>query len=518
MKYLVSIILLFSLTINAQNAIDKKLSILPYPNDIQFSKGAFSVDNNLAIEYKNAALKEIVSLFENKLMDINLSVNKKSKKKIIIKLIDDKKAASLESYQLKVSNNKIELTSKSKAGVFYGLMSIWQQLQFSPDKSFPSCTINDEPRFQYRGFLLDESRHFFGKEKVEHLLDLMAVFKLNKFHWHLTDEPAWRIEIKQFPKLTTIGAQGNYTNPNAAVKFYSQEEIKEVVAYAKERFIDIIPEIDMPGHATAANKAYPEFSGGGSEKHPEYTFNPGIEATYSHLSKILTEVASLFPYDYIHIGGDEVSFGNEKWSTNDSIQTLMKKNNMSSLVEVEHYFVKRIGDSIKNLNKKLAGWDEIIESNVDKKNSLIYWWRHDQLQQLEKTLQKGYRTILCPRLPLYFDFIQHAQHKNGRQWNGFGSLEAVYNYPDANHNFTKEQEQLIMGLQANLWTERFDTNKKIDYMIFPRLIALSESSWSSKEVKNFARFSNNLIPVYQFLKNQDVYFFSNENPDETPEP
>ncbi len=244
--------------------------------------------------------------------------------------------------------------------------------------------------------MLDESRHFFGEEKVKQLLDIMAFHKLNIFHWHLTDVPGWRIEIRKYPKLTAIGGTGNHNDPQAPAKYYTQEQIREIVKYAGERYIQIVPEIDMPGHAGASNRAYPEFSGGGSKAYPEFTFNPGKEETYSYLTDILKEVTELFPSPYIHLGGDEVNFGNQQWNTNKQVKALMKKNNLPDLKAVEQYFIRRMADTIKSLNKTAIGWDEIIDSKINPEDVIVMWWRHDKPGQLKSALENNYKVVLCP--------------------------------------------------------------------------------------------------------------------------
>jgi hexosaminidase len=395
--------------------------------------------------------------------------------------------------------------------MFYGLMTIWQQLSFSNRMEIPCGWVKDAPRYEYRGFMLDESRHFFGKEKVEQLLDVMSILKLNTFHWHLTDAPGWRLEIKAFPKLTTVGGRGNKSEPDAPAEFYSQEEIAEVVAYAADRFIAIIPEIDMPGHATAANRAYPEFSGGGSEKRPDFTFNPGKEETYEYLGKILGEVSVLFPSPYVHFGGDEVHFGNQQWANDESVRALMKREKLSDLREVEQYFSRRMADTIKALGKITAGWDEVVSCGLSNESTLVYWWRHDKPEQLATSLKGGYNTILCPRRPLYFDFVQHDTHVKGRRWDGFNPIQDVYQYPDSTHTFSVNESSLVKGIQACLWTETVTTTDRVDFLSFPRILALSESAWTNCENKEYSRFEDILPNIFCYLDKLDIYYFNSLN-------
>ncbi|MCP4313357.1 MAG: beta-N-acetylhexosaminidase [Bacteroidetes bacterium] len=518
MKYSIIPVLFLLIISSCITEESETWTLIPYPNSVSIRPGSFHFDQGITILSSSDNLNHTISIFKKKLNDLEIDANSDSEKIIELDLSSSCGKKS-ESYELRVGKERIRLTATDPKGIFYGLMTIWQQLRFSNSKTIPCGYIKDEPRFEYRGFMLDESRHFFGKEKVIQLIDLMATFKLNTFHWHLTDESGWRVEIKAYPRLSTIGGKGNADNPNAPSKYYTLEEIKEIVVYAANRHITIIPEIDMPGHASAANRAYPEFSGGGSERRPDWTFDIGKESTYRYLNSILEEVAGLFPSKYIHLGGDEVHFGNEKWSTNDSIQSLMKREGLQTLVEVEHYFTRTMAAKLLEMDKELAGWDEIIESDVSNNKTLVYWWRHDKEEQLQKSLTKGYNTILCPRIPLYFDFVQHNTHSNGRRWDGdFSALEDVYQYPDSTHNFSDEEMDLIKGIQANLWTEKFDTEIWVDFMTFPRLLALSESAWTMKSNKDFSRFTKNLPGVFEFLEEQRVYYFNSLFPTHNIEP
>jgi len=518
MKYPIILSLIVLLISSCQPEESGSWNLVPYPNSVLVEPGSFSFDQGINLSSSHNELDQTIAYFKEKLNDLGIETKGNSNRTIKLELLSSNEMKS-EAYELHISKKQAELTASDPYGIFYGLMTIWQQLKFSGRMSIPCGHIKDEPRFGYRGYMLDESRHFFGKEKVLQLLDLMASLKLNTFHWHLTDEPGWRIEIKALPKLSTIGGMGNADNPDAPAKFYTQQEIREIIQYAADRYITIIPEIDMPGHASAANRAYPEYSGGGSKKRPHWTFDIGKESTYDYLNTILEEVAELFPAKYIHLGGDEVHFGNEKWSTNDSIQTLMKREGLKTLKEVEFYFTKRMANSLLDMNKELAGWDEVVESGVSNKTTLVYWWRHDKIDQLEKSLSQGFNTILCPRIPLYFDFVQHDTHTNGRRWGGnFGILDDVYGYPDNTHQFSDQEMELIKGIQANLWTENFDTDQWIDFMNFPRLFALSESAWTMSENKDFSRFKNSLPLLFEFLDEENIYYFNSLDPNLNTEP
>ena len=507
MKSLIPFFVLLILFSTGWSSDTPNWQLIPFPNDINYQKGSFSFNEGMEVKNEFEELEGSINLFKAKLSEFNFIPTNKNPNKIILNLSKNF-STNTEAYQLKISPKTIKLTASDPAGIYYGLMTLWQQILLSGKSEIPCGTIKDEPRFVYRGFMLDESRHFFGMEKIKQILDLMSKLKLNKFHWHLTDSPGWRIEIKKYPKLTSIGGIGNHTDPEAEAKFYTQEEIKEIVSYAAARNIEIIPEIDMPGHATAANRAYPEFSGGGSKKYPNFTFNPGKEETYQYLTDILREVAELFPSKYIHFGGDEVHFGNHQWKSDRNIKNYMKNHGLNSLKEMEFHFSNRISDSIQSLGKVTAGWDEIVNAGLTRENTLVYWWRHDQPQQLQTALEKGYQTILCPRRPLYFDFVQHESHKNGRRWNGFNPLEDVYNYPDSHHEITEKWKALILGIQGNLWTEVVTSEKWLDFLSLPRMIALAESAWTMQENKDIERFDRNLKKAHNYMDELGLYYFN----------
>lgn len=492
-------------------------SVTPYPNSVNFASGTFSFKTGINFSNPDSISVPTLTFFKDRFAELGIDEVPEAKANLILNLHPEKNG-NPEAYELEITPIRIRINASSEKGIFYGLITVYQELLFSGKLEVQVAQIQDTPRFSYRGYMLDESRHFFGKEKVKQLLDMMALFKLNTFHWHLTDENGWRIAIRSFPLLGDVGGIGNKSDPEAPAQFYSQADIREIVAYAKIRQIEIIPEIDMPGHATAANRAYPEFSGGGSKNYPEFTFNPGAEATYDFLKKILEEVGELFPSKYIHLGGDEVHFGNENWNRLPAVQSLMQDQELTSLMEVEHHFMERMETILEIQGKRLAGWDEIIESKVSKVNSRVYWWRHDKPEQLQKALEKGYNTILCPRLPLYFDFVQFDRDSIGRRWKGFSSLEGVYGYPDNTHEFLAEEYHRIAGIQANLWTEVIASSERFDYMTYPRILALAESGWTLPEHKDLSRFYASLPVVYAFLDKSGISYFNALNPELTPEP
>lgn len=434
--------------------------------------------------------------------------------------IDAKRIKSAEGYALDVNEKGVSITGGSRAGVFYGIQTLLQD--YADNGRVRRGLTMDAPRYAWRGIMIDEARHFFGEKKMKQIIDLMAYYKLNRLHWHLTDEQAWRIEIKRYPRLTEVGGKGSWSEPlKQEAEYYTQEQIREIVAYASARHIEIIPEIDMPGHATAANRAYIGLSGGGTKAHPHFTFNPGRDSVYSFLTHVLREVTTLFPTQYLHLGGDEVAFGIEAWKTDPDVKALMQREGMTDVKQAEAYFMRRMADSVRTMGKILAGWDELLDLDVNPEQALIMWWRHDRDNYLKRSLNGGYTTVLCPRRPLYFDFVQHASHKWGRVWNGFCPLEDVFAFPDvdfARRKVTRQQQKGIAGVQANVWTERIHTNQRLDFMLFPRLCAVAEAGWTQPENKDYGDFIRRMEHAYRFFDSLGIYYFDPRSPQHHPEP
>lgn len=519
-KLLITLVIVLSgMVLFAQKSV---CPIIPLPNNIEYKSGQLILSKKLRIDYGDKTLDSLVGRLKRSLNQYSETRFKFSEKKgtPVIKLeIDNKLNIGEEAYKLDVTSTDITIKASTKKGLYYGIQSVIQLVLFSANENgriaIRCCSITDKPRYVWRGLMLDESRHFFGKEKVKQLIDYMALHKLNVFHWHLTDVAGWRIEIKKYPKLALVGGKGNDHDPNAEVKYYTQKEIAEIVKYAQDRFVEVIPEIDMPGHAAAANRAYPEYSGGGSEKHPDFTFNPGKEEVYQYLSDILEEVKTLFPSEYIHVGGDEVHFGNQQWKEDADVQNLMKVHDLKDLKEVEQYFLRRMADSIAYIGKKVIGWDEVIKSGLNNKTTVVMWWRHDKPHLLNDAIEKGFKVVMCPRIPLYFDFVQHDSHKYGRRWGGFCDIEKVYRFPGTDIDRDNKQ---IAGIQANVWTERIQNNERLDFMTFPRLSAMAEAAWSNDETKVYSAFVIRLTAMMRLFDMDGIYYFDPYNVEKHPEP
>lgn len=515
---LVFVFILFPFFLSAQT-----INIIPMPKAVVKGAGQFQLNSNTIIGMNNSSLLPQANYLQTELQKANgiaIAVDQNEVKALIdLQLV--KRDEPSGSYTLRIEANKITIISSGNDGVFYGIVSLLQLIKTQPvgtAVNLPVCEINDSPRFQWRGFMLDESRHFFGKEKVKQLLDWMAFYKLNKFHWHLTDVDSWRIEIKKYPKLTSVGGIGNKTDTLAPAKYYTQDEIKEVVAYAADRFITVVPEIDMPGHATAANRAYPEYSGGSTVRYPNFTFDPANEKTYQFLGDILKETNALFPSGMIHLGGDEVALGIQAWAGRPAIMDMMAKNKFDDLSDLEHYFFKRMADSVTRMDDKVLCWDEAVEADLPANKTIVFWWRQNVPSQLRLAINKKYQVVLCPRLPFYFDFLQDKNHVSGRKWNAsFNSVSSVYNFPYKEFPADELQSGQILGIQANLWTELVVTEKRLDFMVFPRMAALSEAAWTDSAAKDEASFNERLKADFLLYDKAGIYYYDPFDPSTHPE-
>lgn len=489
--------------------------LFPTPVVVQKGNGNFIVGNQVKIRGNRGYARKLAVELNKELKTLEMPASSSSGS---VRLeLDEDCGISAEAYRLIIETDRVLLQSASESGLFHA-KEAFLQLCRTGNGRINECEITDYPRYAWRGFMLDESRHFFGKEKVKQYLDIMASLRMNVFHWHLTDATGWRIEIKRYPKLTTEGGVGNWHDPKAPATFYTQEEIKEIVDYAAQRHIMIVPEFDMPGHATAACRTYPEISGKGEGEWQHFTFHPCKEESFEFISNVLDEIVALFPSPYIHIGGDEVHYGNQSWFTDPEIQQFIKDKNLGDELGLEHYFVRRAVDIVASKGKIAIGWDEIVDAGVSPDKAVVMWWRHDRKNQLAKALERGFRVILTPRRPLYADFIQYKEHKVGRVWDGFNPIEDIHAFPESLTSFIEGYEKQIMGLQFSMWTERVADNKRLDYMAFPRLSAVAEAAWTPGKAKDLDRFMKKLPAFLQYLDKKGIYYFNPFDPQSTPEP
>ena len=426
-----------------------------------------------------------------------------------------------EGYRLEVKTRSISISAASSAGVFYGLQSLKQlmplntgvdQTQKTKRIQIEGCRVEDFPRFSWRGLMLDVSRHFYPVADVKAYIDKMSEYKFNVFHWHLTDDQGWRIEIKSLPKLTEIGAwrverYGRFgdqrAHPEPGEKptyggFYSQEDIRDVVQYAAERNITIVPEIDMPGHSMAALAAYPELSvnkepkfvspgskfaewyeDGTFEMMIENTLNPTDEAVYEFADKVFSEVANLFPGDYIHMGGDEAYQG--YWDKDPGVQAFMKAHKLKDTHALQTYFVNRIEKIIRSKNKKMIGWDEILSDELSGSSAVMSW---QGMKGGIKAAKRGYKVVMSPTTFAYLDYTQ-GDHSVENPIYANLSLETSYAFEPVPDDV---DSSLILGGQGNLWTEAIPNLSFAFYMTYPRAFALSEALWSPKSGRDWASF------------------------------
>jgi len=428
-----------------------------------------------------------------------------------------------EGYKLTIEGRRVRLLASQTQGVFYAIQTLRQLFPtnalHSPQSeiSLPFVTVVDSPRYSYRGMHLDVSRHFFPVDFIKKYIDLLALHKFNVFHWHLTDDQGWRIEIKQYPKLTEVGAYreqtlvGHYRDQPHQFDgtryggFYTQEEVKDIVAYARARHITVIPEIEMPGHARAALAAYPELAcTPGPFKVAEKwgifedIFCP-TEETFTFLENVLLEVMELFPSEYIHIGGDEAP--KVRWEESPEAQAVMKRENLSDAFELQSYFIQRIEKFVNANGKRIIGWDEILEGGLAP-NATVMSWRG--MEGGIEAARQGHDVIMTPTSHTYFDYYQSDPAQEPLAIGGMLTLEKVYALEPTPEELTEAESQHILGAQANLWTEYIPTPDKVEYMIFPRACALAEVVWSPQAARDYKDFTARLASHISSLQAMDV--------------
>ncbi|TDE45969.1 beta-N-acetylhexosaminidase [Flavobacterium rhamnosiphilum] len=504
-------LLLAPMLVNAQ----QQPSIIPKPVDLKMGNGNFTIDGNTTIQYKKSqkelkATADFLASYIKNISGFSLKSNKAAAKKVefvIEKSIQD------EGYQLTVSPTAIVIKASSPKGVFYGIQSILQTLpaiRTNAALEVPVMQVNDYPRFKWRGMHLDVSRHFFGPDMIKEYIDLMASYKINVFHWHLVDDQGWRIEIKKYPKLTEIGAwRVDNTNLNWRERpqakegekptyggFYTQEQIKEIVKYAAERNITIVPEIEMPGHVASAIASYPQLSctqqpqlplTGGNYTNMSSNYCAGNEEVFSFLQDVLSEVLILFPSTYIHLGGDEVD--KAPWKKCPRCQERMKAEGLKNEDELQSYFMKRMEKFILSNNRKMIGWDEILEGGLAPEAAVMSW--RGEAGGIEAAKMK-HNVVMTPGSPCYFDHYQAGPEGEPFAIGGFNTVKKVYDYEPIPKELNEEEGKYVLGAQGNVWTEFITTTEHLEYMVLPRMAALAEVLWSPKENKNWDGFNERL--------------------------
>ena len=507
-------------------------SVIPQPVQMEVGRGIFDLDADTRIVLTNPT-NEVQQLTESWARPIratsgfNLQLvdtpSDASSNMITLRLSQDASHPA-EGYRLNVTSDVVTVEAKTPAGLFYGLQTLTQLLSggHSSGWSVPVVQIVDAPRFAYRGMHLDVGRHFFPVAFVKKYIDLLAMYKMNKFHWHLTDDQGWRIEIKKYPKLTEIGAYRKETvvgknferfdrpyvgdgQPHGG--FYTQDEVREVVAYARARYIDVIPEIEMPGHATAALAAYPELAcTDGPFDVPttwgifEDVFCPK-EETFQFLEDVLTEVIALFPSQYIHIGGDEVP--KVRWKESELAQEVITREGLTDEEELQSYFIKRIESFLQAQGRRLIGWDEILEGGLAPDATVMSW---RGMEGGIEAARQGHDVIMTPTSHCYFDYYQADPVQEPLAIRGLTPLEKVYSFEPVPENLSAEDAAHILGAQGNVWTEYMATTDHVEYMVFPRMLALAEVVWSPQELRNWEDFVQRLPAQLQHLDTLGVNY------------
>ena len=536
-KIVFALLLLVGISLQAQ-----EISIIPKPAEMQIEEGEFSFNGKVVICYpvaKDVDFRRVVDNFVVELKEtIGVKLAKSTPKKqksafgdavkyskkgdahIVIHVDGD---MAEEEYKLSVKTKRIDITAAKPAGLFYAFQTLKQLMPRNvmagvPDESIkewsvPCVEIADEPRFSWRGFMLDEGRHFYGKEEIKKIIDVMAAYKMNRFHWHLTEDQGWRIEIKKYPKLTEIGAwRDSKVCAWGDVKpdgiryggFYTHKDIKEVVEYAKERFVEIIPEVDIPGHSQAAVASYPEFLACDPENKHDVWLWQGVSTDVINVANplavqfakdVIDELTELFPFGYIHLGGDECP--TYKWERNSDCQALLKEIGSENYRDLQIHFYKQLLDHVAakpaDKQRKLVFWNEVLHGNTESLGTditIMAWIGADRAAK--DAAMRGMSTILSPQIPYYINRRQSKLETEPKS-QGYGdeTVERVYNYKPMN-DIDENLQPKYLGVQANFWTEWVVEPSVVQYLMLPRLAAVAEAGWTPAELRNYDDFIGRL--------------------------
>lgn len=498
-------------------AAQKPVSIIPQPVSISVQEGHFTIDKQTTIRYAatHAELKAAANFLSARIEDlsgIRLAFNVRNAKSIELAIVSEQELGN-EGYKLQVTPSAITIRANKKEGIVYGIQSLLQTLPAIRTNALlqvPQMQVKDYPRFSWRGMHLDVSRHFFSPEFIKQYIDLMAAYKLNTFHWHLVDDPGWRMEIKKYPKLTQVGAwrvdyldrawgerpQAKEGEAATYGGYYTQEQLKEMVAYAALRNVTIVPEIEMPGHVASAIASYPDLGCSGQPQLPmtggNYTgmssnYCAGKEEVFAFLQDVLTEVIEVFPSTYIHVGGDEVD--KTPWKKCARCQARMKQEGLKNEEELQSYFIKRIEKFLISKKRKLIGWDEILEGGLAPGATVMSWRGESGGIQAARM---NHPVVMTPGSPLYFDHYQAGPEGEPIAIGGMNTLKKVYDYDPIPKELEGKVARNVLGAQANVWTEFITTARQAEYMVLPRMLALAEVVWSPKVARDWNSFNQRL--------------------------
>lgn len=505
----------------------QEIALTPQPAHLTVKDGRFEFGNQLKAKvtpYQGDSIRMVFESFKKELQEATgikvSSTQKEAKARIILDLNPQLPA---EAYKLNVSKKQVRIEASRPAGFYYALQTLKQLMPRNvmagvatsdhSQWSLPSVEIEDAPRFEWRGFMLDEGRHFFGKDEIKRVIDMMAIYKMNRFHWHLTEDQGWRIEIKKYPKLTETGAWRNSkvlaygdVKPDGERYggFYTQKDIKEIVAYAKKKFIEIIPEIDIPGHSQAAVAAYPEFLACNPENKHEVWLQQGISTDVINVAnpkamqfakEVIDELTELFPFNYIHLGGDECP--TNKWQKNDECKKLLSEIGSSNFRDLQIYFYKQLKDYIAtkpaDQQRQLIFWNEVLHGNTSilgNDITIMAWIGANAAAK--QAAKQGMNTILSPQIPYYINRKQSKLPTEPMsQGHGTETVEAVYNYQPLK-DVDAALQPYYKGVQANFWTEWVTEPSVLEYLMLPRLAAVAEAGWTPQEKRNYEDFKERI--------------------------
>lgn len=509
----------------------KGVHIIPQPVSLTVQEGSFVIDPQTTVRFATAAkdLKSAADLLTTAIEHISgvkLSSNAKKPKVIELTIKPDQELGR-EGYRLQVGPSGITIIANQKEGIVYGIQSLLQTLpaiRTNAPLEVPYLQVKDYPRFRWRGMHLDVSRHFFSPDFIKEYIDLMASYKLNTFHWHLVDDQGWRMEIKKYPKLTNVGAwrvdrldnvwgdrpQAKAGEPASYGGYYTQEQIRDIIAYAARRNITIVPEIEMPGHVASAIASYPHLSCTGRPQLPltggNYTglssnYCAGSEEVFTFLQDVLGEVLAVFPSAYIHIGGDEVD--KSPWKACPRCQARISKEGLKNEEELQSYFIKRIERFLVSRGRKMIGWDEILEGGLAPEATVMSWRGESGGIQAAKM---NHDVVMTPGSPLYFDHYQAGPEGEPLAIGGMNTLKKVYDYEPIPKELEGDAARYVLGAQANLWTEFITTAEGIEYMVLPRMLALAEVVWSPKEAKDWTSFNQRLQSHFRSFDQKGLHY------------
>jgi hexosaminidase len=540
MKIFLPFVCMLALLSCTKPAIVKEVAIIPQPESVVTVPGAFCLNKKTVIVAQGDAIAaaEFLKDFLKKGTGFDLKIVPEGKRNAIVLSVDNSAQnpdASSEGYVLNSTTKKVTITATAASGLFYGVQTLRQlfpaeiespAIKTGIEWNIPLVTITDHPRFAWRGVMLDCVRHFFPVSHVKNILDQMAAKKMNHFHWHLVDDQGWRIEIKKYPELTSTCAwrvdhedlpwdQRPAQKPEEKANyggFYTQDEIKDIVAYAANLNIVVVPEIEMPAHVSCVFAAYPELSCSG-KKVPVASggvwpvtniYCAGNEATFEFLENVLTEVMALFPYQYIHVGGDEATKTN--WEKCPKCQTRIKVEGLKNETELQSYFIKRIEKFVNSKGKNIIGWDEILEGGLAPAATVMSWRGFAGGIAAAKS---GHDVVMSPTDFCYFDYYQGPKETEPLAIGGFLPLSKVYTFSLIPAELNADEAKHILGGQANLWAEFVPTPKHAEYMLFPRLDAMTEALWSTQESKNYDDFLKRLTRQFERYDNAGINYAKN---------